>query len=303
MKKNKSTIGLIISVLLIVSIAFTGNIPGSVGEEIKNLSAKMAGEGGIAGIFAKILASVFAGAFVYAVYTVIKFILTSIGRKSNRAATVTKLFSALAKYIIGIIGIIWILGIFGLDIKSSLAGVGILGLIIGFGAQSLIEDVITGAFVILEGQYNIGDIIILDEFRGTVREIGVRTTTIEDAGGNLKIVNNSDIRNFQNRSRNTSKAACVVGVSYSTDLDYLTKCLNDAFPEIYGRHSELFLSAPVYLGVEEFAGSSINIKIVADCEETKVFSAQRTLNYEIKKLFDKKGIEIPFPQLVVYKGE
>ena len=149
---------------------------------------------------------------------VFRLIIQYFAKKSLRSQTIASLTAATFHYLIVIIGAVWGLAILGVNTTAVLAGVGIIGLILGFGAQSLIEDIITGFFIIFEGQYVIGDIIILDDFRGTVRNIGVRTTTIEDAGGDLKVVNNSDIRNFQNRSRNSSLAICEVGVAYDTDL-------------------------------------------------------------------------------------
>ena len=150
---------------------------------------------------------------VWLLYTVIKFILLSIGKKGDRARTVTELLISTVRYLAVIAALVWGLSILGVNTTAVLAGIGIIGLIIGFGAQSLIEDIITGAFIIFEGQYHIGDIIVLDDFRGVVRSVGVRTTTIEDTGGNLKVVNNSDIRNFQNRSRKLSLAVCDVDVA------------------------------------------------------------------------------------------
>ena len=135
-----------------------------------------------------------------------------------RALTVTHVVRSLIKYACFIIGAVWTLSILGVDLTAIFASLGILTLVVGFGAQSLIEDMVTGLFIILEGNYNIDDVIILDDFRGTVKKIGVRTTTIEDAGGNLKIVNNSDIRNIQNRSILPSVAICDIGVCYEDDI-------------------------------------------------------------------------------------
>ena len=190
----------------------------------------------------------------------------------------------------------------GVNTTAVLAGIGIVGLILGFGAQSLIEDIITGAFIIFEGQYVNGDIIILDDFRGTVRNIGVRTTTIEDAGGNLKIVNNSDIRNFQNRSRNRSVAACEVSVAYDTDLKKLDKVVAEGLPLMYEAHKDLYQKEPVFLGVTALADSGVNLKFIVDVREEDVFKAQRQLTRDIWALFMEKGIEIPFPQVVVHQG-
>ncbi len=148
-----------------------------------------------------------------------------------------------------------------------------------------------------------GDIIILDDFRGTVRSIGVRTTVIEDAGGNLKVVNNSDIRNFQNRSRNNSVALVLVAVSYATDLRKLEKLLKEKLGDLQKEHPELYLSVPRYLGVDALADSGVNLKFAVDVKEQDVFAGQRMLARDLKILFDDNGVEIPFPQVVVHSGD
>ncbi|MBR2577698.1 MAG: mechanosensitive ion channel family protein [Erysipelotrichaceae bacterium] len=252
---------------------------------------------------AHVLTFILAICVVWIVYSVLKFLLNLRASKSAHDATVATLLIGLIRYLAVIVAFIWGLHILGVNTTAVLAGAGIIGLIIGFGAQSLIEDIITGLFIIFEGQYKIGDIIILDEFRGTVRSIGVRTTTIEDVGGNLKIVNNSDIRNLQNRSANKSVALCVVAVAYDTDLRRLERIVKDALPDMYKGNEDLYLSAPRYLGVEELADSGITLKFAADCKEENIFNAQRRLRRDIKNLFDDTGITIPFPQVVVHKGK
>ena len=240
---------------------------------------------------------------IWLLYTIGKLILGLIGRRNVRARTITTMFTGGLKYLAVIAGVVWGLRILGVDTTAILAGIGIIGLILGFGAQSLIEDVITGLFIIFEGKYSIGDIIVLDDFRGIVRDIGVRTTTIEDAGYNLKVVNNSDIRNFQNRSRNTSLAVCLCSVAYETDLRALEKLLNESLPDMYLARKDLYLGAPRYLGVHELGDSGVVLKFVADVKEEDIFAAQRALNRDIRVLFADKGVEIPFPQVVVHDGD
>ena len=252
---------------------------------------------------AHILTLILAICVVWIIYTVIKAILKLSAAKSEHAATAATLLAGIIRYLAVIIAFIWGLHILGVNATAVLAGAGIIGLIIGFGAQSLIEDILTGVFIIFEKQYKIGDIIVLDDFRGTVRSIGVRTTTIEDAGGNLKIVNNSDIRNLQNRSANKSVAICNVAVAYDTDLKHLEEVVKAALPKMLTAHKDLYLTAPRYLGVEELADSGINLKFVADVREEDIFAAQRQLRRDIKILFDEAGITIPFPQVVVHRGE
>ena len=232
---------------------------------------------------------------------VFRLIIQYFGKKSLRSQTIASLAAGAFHYLIVIIGAVWGLAILGVNTMAVLAGVGIIGLILGFGAQSLIEDIITGAFIIFEGQYVIGDIIILDEFRGVVRNIGVRTTTIEDAGGNLKVVNNSDIRNFQNRSRNSSLAICEVSVAYDTDLKKLDQVMKEGLPRMYEAHKDLYKSVPIFRGVIALADSGVNLRITAEVKEEDVFVAQRQLNRDVWALFTEKDIEIPFPQVVVHR--
>ena len=252
---------------------------------------------------AQLLTLLLAIALVWLAYQILKLILHAVGKRGGRALTVTNLIAGLLKYLAVIVAVVWGLGILGVNTTAVLAGVGIVGLILGFGAQSLIEDIITGAFIIFENQYSVGDIIILDDFRGTVRSIGVRTTVIEDAGGNLKVVNNSDIRNFQNRSRNNSVALVLVAVSYATDLRKLEKLLKEKLGDLQKEHPELYLSVPRYLGVDALADSGVNLKFAVDVKEQDVFAGQRMLARDLKILFDDNGVEIPFPQVVVHKGD
>jgi small conductance mechanosensitive channel len=252
---------------------------------------------------AQLVTLVLALCIVWLCYQVVKLILKLIGKRGNRTYTITEMLTGLLKYIAVIVAVVWGLTILGVDTGAVLAGVGIIGLIIGFGAQSLIEDIITGAFIIFENQYSVGDIIVLDDVRGVVRSIGVRTTVIEDDGGNLKVVNNSDIRNFQNRSRNASLAMIICAVSYGSDLRRLEKVMRDKLPGTRENHPDLYLSDIRYMGVDELADSGVNLKFSVNASEDKFFQARRALNRDVKLLLDDNGFEIPFPQVVVHNGD
>lgn len=305
MKQAKNIIGIIVSVILIVLLLNPQWLPVSAQTaetmgELKLEHFLIQRSGAIT--TAHLLTLLLAVAVVWLVYTIIRLILAAVGRRSDHAATVTTLVAGSLKYLAVIVAFVWGLSILGVNTTAVLAGIGIIGLILGFGAQSLIEDIITGLFVIFERQYEIGDIIILDDFRGTVRSIGVRTTTIEDPGGNLKIVNNSEIRKLQNRSRANSIAACEVSVAYDTDIPRMEAILAEAFPKMFEEHRDVYLAPPRYLGVDELGDSGIKLKIIVDCAESKVFAAKRQLNRDVRILFSETGIEIPFPQVVVHKG-
>lgn len=309
MKKKsnaKTYIGIVIAAILVLLLANPKWLP--ISENLKNAVSEMETthlliKGDTHATIAQIITLVLAMAIVWLIYQVLKLILNLIGKRGGRLQSVTSLISGLLKYVAVIAAIVWGLSILGINTTAVLAGVGIVGLILGFGAQSLIEDIITGAFIIFENQYSVGDIIILDDFRGIVRSIGVRTTVIEDAGGNLKVVNNSDIRNFQNRSRNNSVALVVVSVAYSTDLKKLEAMLDESLPALKQEHPELYLKTPRYLGVDNLGESGIDLKFAADVTEENIFNGQRMLARDLKILFDEKGVEIPFPQVVVHKAE
>lgn len=252
---------------------------------------------------AQLITVVLACCIVWLLYRVLCFILRLVGKRGKRAFTITEMCCGLLKYLAVIVAVVWSLTILGVDAGAVLAGVGIIGLIIGFGAQSLIEDIITGAFIIFEDQYSVGDIIVLDDVRGTVRSIGVRTTVIEDDGGNLKVVNNSDIRNFQNRSRNPSLCLCLCEVAYDTDLRKLEKVMEKSLPGSKNSHPDLYLSDIRYMGVDELADSGVVLKFSVQAPEDKFFPAQRMLARDVKLLLDDNGFEIPFPQVVVHRGD
>ena len=303
MKKAKSLIGIFIAVLLIILLVNPQWImPQKTAQAIRDLEHQyllIQRSGRIT--FAHIVTLLVSVCIVWLIYTLLKSLLTLVSDRSERSKTVTSMLIGMLKYIAVIAAVVWGLSILGVNTTAVLAGVGILGLVLGFGAQSLIEDIITGIFIIFEGQYDIGDIIILDDFRGIVRNIGVRTTVIEDAGGNLKIVNNSDIRNLQNSSRILSLAVCDVDVSYDTNLDKLEKMLNEELPRLH--HRDLYVTAPYYKGVEALGASGVTIRIVADVKEVNIFPAKRRLNQDVRMLLHNKGVEIPFPQVVVHNGD
>jgi len=304
--KKKDSILLVILAVLIIVLLNPGWLPfpKETVTEIQELIKKTFTFGGSnGGIVAKLVVAVLMICIVEAISIIVRAILTKVSSSGNRQATVSELLLSLLHYVVVIIIVIWALTILGVDVTTILVSLGILGLILGFGAQSLIEDMITGIFIIFEGQFNIGDIIILDDCRGTVRRIGVRTTTIEDAGGNLKIVNNSDIRNVQNRSVNLSVATSVVAISYDTDIRKVENVLAKELPLLLAKYPEIFAEAPKLFGVDELADSGVNLKLGVKCKEENIFAASRTLNREVKIIFDENGIEIPFPQVVIHQGK
>ena len=221
--------------------------------------------------------------------------------KGRRTTTVLTILQSVAKYAAAVVMIVWGLSILGVDVTTIAASIGLVALIIGFGAESLIEDVITGLFMMFENQYNVNDIVEVDGFRGTVTSIGIRTTCIMDPGGNVKIINNSNMKNILNRSDIASRAVSEVQVSYNTDIEALEEVLPTMMAEIYKLHKDVMKAEPKYLGVNELGDSGITLKFVVEVDEKDIYSVQRILNRELLVAFKKTNIEIPYPQIDVHQ--
>ncbi len=243
-------------------------------------------------------------AMAFAVLAAVNLLALALGcfhPRSHRSRTLLTLAVSLLKYIAAIVILCWGLNILGVDLSTIVTAVGILALVLGFGAESLIADLVTGAFMLFENQYNVGDIVEVNGFRGTVKEIGIRTTSIIDAGKNIKIINNSDMKNILNRSDNASLAVSNIDVPYETDLPAFEKKLPGLMEQIFQRHGDVFLSAPVYLGVQELGPSGVTLRFIAEVPEDKIYSGARLLNRELLVGFRSLQVEVPFPQLDVHQ--
>ena len=232
---------------------------------------------------------------------VVRLLLRIIGPKLKSRQSLASLSSSFAKYLGAIVLIFAILGTLGIDTAVLLASAGILSLIVGLGAQPLIEDIFAGIFIVFEHTFEIGDIIIVDGFRGTVKEMGIRTTKIEDAGGDVKVINNSDIRTLINMTSKLSTAVCDVSISYSDDIEKVEKVLKDNLGQIKNKYKAI-INGPEYVGVQSLSDSAVVIRITAECNEMMRYQVQRDINREIKIIFDKNNITIPFPQVVIHES-
>ena len=158
---------------------------------------------------------------VYIIRTINALIFSMINFENRRKETLKVLLESLISYGAAIIGVIVSLSLLGVNMAALFASVGIASLIVGFSAQQIIYDIIAGIFLIFEGQLSVGDIVTINGFRGTVAKIGIRTTQLLDIGGNIQIINNSDINNVQNLSQKQSVAVCDIGMSYNQSIDCL----------------------------------------------------------------------------------
>lgn len=217
---------------------------------------------------------------------------------SQRAETVGRLMCVVIKYAAVIFCIFKGLSIFGVETSTLMTSAGLLSLIIGLGAQSLIGDLIAGLFIVFEGEFRVGDIVTIDGWRGTVMEIGLRTTKLEDFTHNVKVLNNSKIVGVINMTQKYSVAICDVGVEYGESIERVEKVLKRELPLLKNLIPEIERE-PQYLGITNFGESSVDIRITAECPEYERAKVERALRREIKLIFDRNNIGIPFPQVVI----
>lgn len=239
---------------------------------------------------------------VWALNEIAKILIRLLVKRFFKKATVWVIVRSIFKYGSVIIGVFLILSAWGVQTPTLLVGAGILGIAVSFGAQSLIEDVIAGLFIIFEKQFQIGDIIQTQGFRGEVQEIGVRTTTLVDVNGDVLVINNSDLRQTINTSANLSPAICDISISYDEDINRVEKIILSNIEELKKRIPAI-VEGPFYRGVQSLSDSSVVLRMYARTEELKKYQVTRDLNKEMKLLFDKHGIKIPFNQLVVHYEE
>lgn len=216
---------------------------------------------------------------------------------TRRMTTLGKLMKNVASYVVYFITVMLILSEFGINLGPLLAGAGVLGLAIGFGAQSLVKDVITGFFIVLEDQFAVGDVIQTGTFKGTVDMIGLRTTRIQSWTGEVHIIPNGMINEVTNFSVNNSIAVVDISIAFEEEVDRALDVIRHTMITI---RDENLINAPEVLGIQAIATTGVTIRIIAECRPNMNSIVSRKLNMEIKKALDATGIEIPYPRMVTY---
>lgn len=228
----------------------------------------------------------------------VRKVLRLLSKPLKKGKAIVEITCSLVKYVAVIVLLFFVLKAFGIDTSAILAGIGILGLVVGLGAQPLIADILAGLFIVFEGIFDVGDIIVYNGFRGTVKEIGIRTTQILDTGGNIKIVNNSNLKEVINMTNQLSLAICDIGIEYGESLERVEAILKANFDKVKEAIPDI-KEGPFYKGVAELADSAVVIRFAALCEEGARYQVERDMNRQFKLLFDKNNINIPFPQIVL----
>ncbi len=222
----------------------------------------------------------------------------------KRTNTLLSIFKGMGRVFIGIVAIMMVLSEVGLPVAPVLAGFGIVGIAIGFGAQYLIRDLIAGIFIILENQYRVGDVARVADVAGLVEEVTLRKTVLRDLDGIVHHVPNGEIRIASNFTRHFGRVNLNVSVAYDTDLDHAISVINRVGQELAEdeKWRKVIKSPPQALRVDNLGDSGIDIKILGDVKPIEQWAVMGELRLRLKKAFDAEGIEIPWPHTKVYFG-
>ncbi len=219
----------------------------------------------------------------------------------RRANTLGQILTKAAKYTLYFIGIIIALEEFNINTSSILATAGIGGIAIGFGAQSLVKDIITGFFILMEDQYSVGDLVKIDSYEGYVEELGLRVTKLRAFNGELHIIPNSTIQVVTNSSKGAMRALVKVFVSIDEDIDKVIKALEQVCKDIKNSNENI-IDGPTVLGVTELGEYNVGITIVAKAKADTQWSVEREIRKKVKEKFDQDNIKLPYPKRVILGG-
>ena len=221
-------------------------------------------------------------------------------KRISRANTLIPLLQSVSKYVIYFISGVMVLRELGVDTTAIIASAGVVGLAVGFGAQSLVKDVLSGVFLLFEGTISVGDSINVGEHSGTVEVIGLRNIHLRKFSGELRVIPYGEVASFGNFNKGYMRAIVEVGVAYEQDVEKGMKALEEIANKWAEENKDIVLEPPIVQGVLSLSSSDVTLRIAIKVKPMTHWGAERELKQRIKDTFDKKGIEIPFPRQVVY---
>nr|WP_044895660.1 mechanosensitive ion channel family protein [Bacillus alveayuensis] len=252
---------------------------------------------------------------IYIVYLVVKSIGTKVIERAfdrlqnreqisnGRALTLQTLSLNIFSYVLIFIYVVTVFQVFGYNVTALLAGAGVVGLAIGFGAQGLVSDVVTGFFLLLEKQIDVGDYVTTGGYSGIVEAVGLRTTQIRGFDGTLHYVPNREIVGLSNHSRGNMRALVDISIAYSEDIDQAITVLQEACDQLAATNDAI-VEGPNVLGVQTLGASDVVIRVLAKTKNMEQWNVERELRKVLKEALDQHGIEIPFPhQVMIHKNE
>ena len=234
------------------------------------------------------------------IYNILKTIIIKISKNKRidkRKITIVSLIRKIIKYLIFIFVVLAILNVYGIDTSGVITSIGIAGIIIGLAIQDLVADFLAGIFILFDDKYTLGEIVSINDFKGEVIGIGLMSTKIKAASGEVLIISNSAFKSVINHSRNNTNLFINIDVAYDTDIDKLEKALNEMKEEV--EKIDGYMEGYKLLGIQEFASSSIKYMVTLSCKYNLQYQVKRDFNMILKKYFDKYKIEIPYTKVDV----
>ena len=228
---------------------------------------------------------------------------TSRQEVARRINTLVPLLQSLLKYVVIFFATILILGQLGVDAKAILAGAGIVGIAVGFGAQTLVKDILTGVFLLLEDSISVGDTVQIGDITGTVEDIGLRVTRIRPFSGALIVIPNGEISRIANYNRGFTRAIVEVGIAFEADIDRAISILEEVAEEYRREYPYRILEPATVHRIVRLDSSSVVLRLVLKVAPNEHWGVERDVLYLIKKAFDQEKIEIPYQKHIVYIRE
>lgn len=219
---------------------------------------------------------------------------------TKRQTTLISLLQAVTSIVLFVVAVVMIFDELGFAVAPIIASAGIVGVAVGFGAQSLVKDIITGAFIIMEAQFSVGDVVKIGDLAGGVEEINLRTIVLRGADGGVHIIPNGEIDRVTVLTRDWSRLVLDLDISYDTDIPTATAILERTLTTYAEENADIVLEPPEVLGVENLGESSVQLRAWMKVLPGKQWPAGRELRARIKTAFDAAGIEIPFPQRTLW---
>ena len=234
------------------------------------------------------------------IYNILKTVVGKISKNKRidkRKMTIVSLIRKIIKYLIFIFVILAILNVYGVNTSGIITSIGIAGVIVGLAVQDIVADFLAGVFILFDDKYTLGEIVTINDFKGEVIGLGLMSTKIKAASGEVLILANSSFKSVINHSRNDTNLFINVDVAYDTNIDTLEKALKEMEEEV--SKIDGYVNDYKLLGIQEFAASSIKYMVMLTCKYNLQYQVKRDFNMILKKYLDKYKIEIPYTKVDV----
>lgn len=227
---------------------------------------------------------------------------SALARSTVRGQTLAGVLTALASSVIWVLAVLIILGEVGINLAPLIAGLGIVGIALGFGAQNLVSDLVSGLFMLAEDQLGVGDIVDVDGVTGTVEHVGLRTTQVRALDGFLWTIRNGEIERLANANKGWNRVILDIGVSYDTDLRRASEVIRGGAAEVFADADlgQRLFGEPEIWGVQDLGEDAVTIRLACKTAPAAKWEMERALRLRIKEALDREGMEIPFPQRTIW---